>query len=133
VLAGYLLVKDAAGQSGVGGSEDPRQTLYHYTNEKGQQGILESQELQPSLKENNPKDAYYGDGQYLSDIVPGTMRNAQLSRIFLVHPFAGQKFSHYVEIDVTGLEVVQGRENVFVIPNGGPLDLTGRIVGLGKN
>lgn len=42
-------------------------TLYHYTNEKGLNGILESNELRPSLKANNPKDARYGDGQYLSE------------------------------------------------------------------
>ncbi len=43
-------------------------TLYHYTNEKGMNGIVESKKLNPSLKANNPKDARYGDGQYLFDI-----------------------------------------------------------------
>jgi hypothetical protein len=87
----------------------------------------------PSLKARNPKDARYGDGQYLSDIAPGTRTNAQLSRNFIGQPFQGSRFSHYVEVDVTGLNVVQGRDNVFVVPNSGPLDLTGRIVSSGVN
>lgn len=119
-----------------GSSEDPEpipQTLYHYTNAAGQQGILSSQELRPSLKAANPKDARYGDGQYLTDIAPGTKTQGQLSAAFLRVPWAGQKFTHYIEIDTTGLNVVKGRENVFVVPNDGPLDLTGRIVSSGMN
>lgn len=53
-----------------GGSE--KQTLYHYTNQKGLTGITESNQLNPSLKANNPNDARYGNGQYLSDIEPQT-------------------------------------------------------------
>lgn len=36
------------------------------------------------------------------------------------------------EIDVTDLNVVQGRDGVFVIPNESPLDLTDRIVSFEK-
>jgi len=96
-------------------------------------GIVDSNELRASTKAASPKDARYGDGQYLSDIQPGTMTPGQLSRNFLGHPFSGSRFTHYVDIDVTGLNVVKGRENVFVVPNDGPLDLTGRIVGWGAN
>jgi HYD1 signature containing ADP-ribosyltransferase len=119
--------------SSVEGSNSPGQTLFHYTNEAGQQGIVDSQELLPSLKAANPQDAKFGDGQYLSDIEPGTRTNAQLSRSFIGQPFQGARFSNFVEIDVSGLDVVQGRENVFVILNVGPLDLTGRIVSWGVN
>jgi hypothetical protein len=111
--------------------EAAAQTLFHYTNEAGHAGILESEALNPSLKALNPADARYGNGQYLSDIVPGTKTPAQLSREFLGMPFHGSRFTHYVEIDVSGLNVVQGRPGVFVIPNEGPLDLAGRIVGSG--
>ncbi|WP_203218224.1 HYD1 signature containing ADP-ribosyltransferase family protein [Nocardia brasiliensis] len=44
-----------------------------------------------------------------------------------------QQFSHFLEIDVTGLTVVQGRPGVFVVPNTEPLDLSGRIVRSGRN
>ena len=106
-------------------------TLFHYTNEEGLAGILESEELLPSLKAVNPKDARFGNGQYLSDIVPGTRTPAQLSRTFLGQPFQGARFTHFVEIDVEGLQVIKGRSGVLVVPNEGPLDLAGRIISSG--
>jgi RHS repeat-associated protein len=111
----------------------PRRTLYHYTTEEGMNAIVNSKKLKPSLKAVNPKDARYGDGQYLSDIVPGTKTPAQLSSAFVRIPFQGKRFTHYVEIDVTDLDVVKGRDGVFVVPNAGDLDLTNRIVSFGKN
>jgi len=94
---------------------------------------LKSKKLNPSLKANNPKDARFGDGQYLSDISPGSMTCAQLSRYFIGQPFQGNKFKNYVEIDVTGLNVTKGRDGVFVLPNNKPLDLTNRILSSGAN
>lgn len=108
------------------------QTLFHYTNEKGLSGILDSGELNPPLKALNPNDVRYGNGQYLSDIVPGTKTSAQLSREFLGQPFQGAKYTHYLEIDVSDLNVIQGRPGVFVIPGETSLDLTGRIISSGK-
>jgi hypothetical protein len=122
----------AANQAGNQGEANEIKTLYHYTNEEGLKGILSSKKLNPSLKANNPKDARYGDGQYLSDIKPGTKRPGQLSAAFIRIPWQGRKFDHYIEIDVTGLKVVKGRENVFVIPNVVPLDISNRIVSYGK-
>jgi hypothetical protein len=106
--------------------------LYHYTNESGLAGILKSKTLLPSTRARNPKDARYGDGQYMTDIAPGAKRLAQLSRIFLGHPWAGPRFSHRVDIQVGGLTVVFGRANVFVILNTGPLDIKDRLVGYGR-
>ena len=126
VLAGFW----ADGENVIARAPEGR-TLFHYTDEAGHTGILDSEALNPSLKALNPKDARYGNGQYLSDIVPGTKTPAQLSREFLGIPFQGSRFTHYVEIDVSGLNVVEGRAGVFVIPNEGPLDLGGRIVGSG--
>ncbi|MBP3611323.1 MAG: hypothetical protein J6J42_13425 [Lachnospiraceae bacterium] len=91
-----------------------------------------AKKLNPSLKANNPKDCFYGEGQYLSDIVPGTKSPAQLSSIFIHNPFQGAKYAYYVEIDVTDLDVVYGRDNVFVILNQESLDLMDRIVSYGK-
>ena len=61
------------------------------------------------------------------------MTSNQLSRAFLGAPFWGSRLTSFVEIDVSGLNVVEGRAGVFVIPNEGPLDLSGRIVGWGAN
>ncbi len=107
--------------------------LYHYTSKEGYDAILASQVLQPSLKANNPKDARYGDGQYLSDILPGTKRPGQLSYIFLNIPFQGKQFTHYIGIVVTGLTVVKGRDYVFVVLNVGPLSLSGILASHGEN
>jgi len=115
-----------------GAQSTNRTTLYHYTNQKGLEGIISSQQLNASTSETNPNDVRYGNGQYLSDIVPGTKTPAQLSRAFLNVPWQGRRYTNYVEIDVTGLNVKQGRSGVFVIPNNGPLDVSNRIVSLGK-
>lgn len=68
-----------------------------YTDEAGQGGILDGGKLNPSLKSDSPKDARCGDGQYLTDIAPGTRSCARLSACFLGIPFQGRKFTHYVE------------------------------------
>ena len=106
---------------------------HHYTSEAGHAGILASKTIRASLKANNAKDARYGDGQYLSDIEPGTKRPGQLSMIFFGMPYAGRRFSHYVTIDTKGLEVLFGRTYVYVIKNSGPLDISKRLVANGKN
>jgi hypothetical protein len=106
-------------------------TLFHYTNEEGLAGILESGELRASTKAANPNDVRYGDGQYLTDIAPGTRTRAQLSRAFIGQPFQGQKFTHFIEIDMEGLNAFRGRESVFVVPGVTPLSLRGRIVRYG--
>jgi hypothetical protein len=102
------------------GQASSPEKLYHYIDQKGHDGILESQNLRAFTKEKNPKDVRYGDGQYLTDITPGSKTLGQLSRAFVCVPYAGQKYTHFVEIDVRGLNVVEGRPGVFVIPNSGP-------------
>lgn len=121
-------VKSSVRSGCEGGGES--KALYHYTNEKGMNGIKETNQLNPSLKANNPKDARYGDGQYLSDINPNTQTPVSLAKKFINVPNK-YKYTHYVKIDVTGLDVIQGRESVFVIPNDSPLDLTNRIISTG--
>lgn len=107
--------------------------MWHYTSATNLTAIVKSLRLEPSLQARNPRDARYGDGQYVSDIPPGTLSASQLSYCFVRVPYALRRFTHYVEIDVTGLEVIRGRENVFVIPGCKALDLTGRIVSWGSN
>ena len=107
--------------------------LYHYTDAAGLQGIIGSGVLRASTAASGASDVRYGDGQYLTDIAPGTMTAAQLSRALIGHPFAGQRFSHYVALDVTGLNVTQGRAGVYVVPNSQALDIRGRLVSSGAN
>ena len=105
--------------------------LYHYTNEKGLNGILESEKLFPSLKANNPKDARYGNGQYLSDIAPYDTTPMSLSSKFINVPNK-YKYTNYIKIDVKGLEVIEGRNGVFLIPNESILNIRGRIIEYGN-
>lgn len=108
-------------------------TLYHYTFEKGLAGILDTGTLNLSLKANNPKDARYGNGQYFTDIAPGSKSNGQLSREFYATPWKYKQTSHYLEIDTNGLNVIKGREGVYLVPNESSLDITNRIVNYGEN
>jgi len=126
---GSRMVNAIAGRFG---GQAGRQTLFHYTNESGFNGILESGSLNASLRALNPRDVRYGNGQYLSDIVPGSMSPAQLSRQFLNNPFQGGKFQLYIEIDVSGLNAIQGRPGVFVIPGNVPLNINGLIRSAGR-
>jgi hypothetical protein len=103
-------------------------TLHHYTSEEGHEGIIQSKSIRPSFRASNPKDARFGDGQYLSDILSGTKRPGQLSMLFFGMPFAGRRFTHYVSINTKGLDVVFGRQSVYVVKNSGPLDISKRLV-----
>lgn len=107
--------------------------LYHYTSADGLAGILKTKSIRPSLRADNPKDARYGNGQYVSDILPGTRRPGQLSLLFLNMPWAGKRFTHFVAIDIRGLEIVSGRAHVFLIVNEKPLDISKRLVNSGPN
>jgi RHS repeat-associated protein len=123
------VMKDASAEAD---SSDIPPKLYHYTSEAGMKGILESETLNPSLKALNPNDVRYGNGQYLSDIAPGTMTPAQLSRAFINNPFQGARYTNFIEINTANLNVIQGRPGVYVIPNEVPLDLSGRITNSGQ-
>ncbi len=113
------------------GEKSPN-SLYHYTDDKGLEGIMNSKKINPSLKEVNPKDARYGNGQYLSDIQPGTKTTGQLSAKFFGIPWLKKRVSNYVEIDVSDLPVKKGREGVYLVPNEEPLDISKRIISSGK-
>ncbi|MCX5604436.1 DUF6531 domain-containing protein [Streptomyces phaeochromogenes] len=124
-------------------------TLYHYTTEEGLKGILESKQL---FHATGPVHARFGDGQYFTDIAPDVVKSLKkadldprdagrggISRYQLVGRLFGRptkwglgKTTHYVAIDVTGLEIKQGRPWVFLHPNDGPLDISDRIVRHGK-
>lgn len=105
--------------------------LYHYTNEVGMNGILESGQLNPSLWRAGTKDVRYGEGQYLTDITPGSLPPANIAQKLIGVPNK-YKFTHYVEIDTMGMPVVVGRPGAFVIRNTSPLDVGGRVIGSGR-
>lgn len=126
VTWGAMQVCDPYGRSGP-------EVLWHYTTEANQKSILSACRLEPSRRARNPRDARYGDGQYLTDIAPGTMPRTRLAWWLVRHPGASWRFTHYIALDVTGLDVVYCRKHVFLIPNWEALDLTNRIVSSGAN
>ena len=107
--------------------------LYHYTNLTALTAILSEQSLKPSLRRHRRRDARYGDGLYLTDIFPGTLPNDQLSDLLVQNAAEADRFTHFLAIDVTGLEVIEGREHIFVVPRRKNLSLAGRIVRTGGN
>ena len=87
--------------------------LYHYTSRVALESILKSNQLWPSLRSSRPRDVRYGEGQYLTDVEPGQMTGAQLSRLLLGHPFEANRFTHFVALSVDGLTIKQGRPGDF--------------------
>ena len=108
------------------------EVLYHYTTKKGLAGILESKQLRPSLVSVNPKHSRFGDGQYFTDIVPGSMSIIGILKALIHVPYPKPKFAYFVKIDVSGLAIQKGREHVFFLHNTHNLDLTGRILSFGR-
>lgn len=105
--------------------------LFHCTNGLGMTAIVRSEILRPSRMRRHSKDVRYGNGQYFSDIVPGSLTPAQLSRALLGMPFQGHRFTHFVAIDMRGLTVMRCRPGVFLVANEFALSLSGRIVEYG--
>jgi len=122
-------------------------TLIHYTNQEGMEGIVDSKAIRPSIGEKN---ARFGHGQYFTDIKPETIGGRTMKDIPKADVAAGKisqgqlaaniygdarklnSVSHYVEIDVTGLEVEEPRPGTFLIRGETDLDITNRIAGHGK-
>jgi len=129
VSIGISLTKYAIANA-VSKKANQKLTLYHYTNEKGLNGIVNSNKLNPSLKANNLKDARHGNGQYLTDIAPNNTTPTKLAKKLINVPNK-YKFTHYIEINVSGLNIIKGRNGVYVILNEEALDLTGRIISTG--
>jgi RHS repeat-associated protein len=117
----------ALGGEGAAAEGAARSTLYHCTTEEGLQGILESGELNASV--GGPAVATHGPGQYLTNVSPDAgLSLYQISRRIYLMPWKNASVTHYLEVDVSGLQVEQHAPYIFRVPGEGPLDLTGRIV-----
>jgi RHS repeat-associated protein len=110
---------------------EERNTLYHYTNLNGLAGILYSGQILPSLGADNPRDARYGDGQYFSDISPWLYNPRQLASRFINVP-NDYRFTHFIEIDITGLNIERHKNGVFVHPSQEPLCIINRVESFGQ-
>jgi hypothetical protein len=134
-----------------------RTSLFHYSDDTGIAGIIESQNLR---KSTGYEHARYGDGVYLSDVAPESIvartkhdltpaerKSGKLTIDNVATFFYGrsnltnsEKIMNFVEIDITGLKVRQGltktgddfRTGVQFILTDTNLDLNGRIIRKGK-
>jgi hypothetical protein len=110
-------------------------TLYHYTDEAGQNGIVSSGEMWPSTKAKDPTDARLGDGQYFTDIAPGTMTEEKLASLFYRNSNKAYKVTHFVEVSVRSLDIHTDadRPHIMVILNSGNLNVRGLLMTSGRN
>lgn len=121
--------------------------LYHFTSEAGLEGMNNSTKLLPS---SGAKNARFGNGQYFTDISPdniggdtlrdlseadikaGKISKGQLAVVLYGDARKTKSLSHFVAIDLTGLEVEEVRPGTFLIKSDEPLDISNRIVKVGK-
>ena len=103
-------------------------TLDHYTDAAGYAGIMRDMAIVSSTFARRQSDVRYGDGVYLTDLAPGTLRASRLLRRIIGQPFPRSKVAYHVGVDIRGLEVSFGRDHVYVIPGRGDLDIRGRLV-----
>ena len=102
--------------------------LIHYTTENGYKSIMESKQLLPSV---GIKHARYGDGQYFTDLNSIDYTVGQLSRRLYRVPWNKSHLTHFIKIDVSGLNIIKNGPHNFLLPNNQPLNLNNRIVGGG--
>lgn len=107
---------------------DSPTSLTHYTTEQGYNSIMESGQLLPST---GPIHARFGDGQYLTDINSLNFTAGQVSRRLYGVPWNTNSLTHYIKIDVTGLNVIRNIPHNYLIPNNQPLNISNRILGGG--
>lgn len=105
-------------------------TLFHYTNEAGYKAIMETGELLPSI---GAKNARYGAGQYFTDIAPGTATVGQTSARLYGVPWNKSKLTHYIEVEVSNLNIIQNKPYNFLNPSSSPLNLNGKVVSHGQS
>lgn len=103
-------------------------TLTHYTTKEGYNSIMTEQQLLPSTGKIH---ARFGDGQYFTDINPIDFTAGQVSRRLYGVPWKTNSLTHYIQIDVTGLNVIKNAPFNYYIPNNQPLIINNRIVSSG--
>ncbi|WP_405924585.1 HYD1 signature containing ADP-ribosyltransferase family protein [Streptomyces sp. NBC_00035] len=109
------------------------ESLFHYTDETGYEGILTTGQITPSLKSGPRKDADFGDGQYFTDIPPGKLTHALLAQRIYGNPLLSHRIPYFFEINIGGLNLYEVRENIFLVPNQVALDVIKRRISSGKN
>jgi RHS repeat-associated protein len=102
--------------------------LRHYTTEAGYKAIMESGELLASV---GVKNARHGAGQYFTDIMTAEMTWGQVSHRLFGVPWNYRKLTHFVDVNMTGLNVIKNAPHNFLVPGTGSLSIQGRVINHG--
>ena len=121
------------GASGYSGSGDQgyvsttNRYKYHYTNEQGLQGIVQSGKIYPSR--NTERDAVLGQGVYLTDRAPNTGKSRILQNNYGPDPgyHKQDRADYYIKIPADAVPTIKENSSRGVYKNAysGPLDLRG--------
>lgn len=122
-LVGSAVTAEASASVSTGGN-----VLRHYTSESGYQAIMESGELLSSV---GAKNARHGSGQYFTDLMAGDLTSGQVSRRLFGVPWNSNKLTNFIDVDLSGLKVIENTSNNFLVPNTASLSLQGRIINHG--
>ena len=106
----------ARGAQGMANATRASNTMRHYTTEAGYNAIMETGELLPSV---GIKNARHGSGQ--------------ISRKLFGVPWNTKKLTHFIDVDVSGLNVLKNSSNNFLVPGANSLNLNGRVMNHGKS
>jgi hypothetical protein len=124
--------------------------LYHYTDEAGLEGILETQTLWASPAGVGDGFATHGPGQYLTDLPPtGLLSRSNYSQALFNSPVPRRKVEYWLRIDIRELAIRRVRDlytnniradrraaiatlGIYLRTGSGALPLEGRIMGYGR-
>lgn len=112
-------------------NDKKRVVLFHYTDGNGYTGILQSGVIWSTLKNNRPRDARLGQGQYFTDIAPFTMSLPDLSYELYRNRSQVNQLKFYLAIDLTGLKLRNGapqRPHIYAHVSDYDLNVRQRIV-----
>ena len=90
---------------------------------------MESGELLPSIGMIN---ARHGAGQYFTDLT-SEYTAGQVSRRLFGVPWITSKFTHYIDVDLTGLNIIKNMLDNYLVLGTSCLSLNGRIVNHGSS
>ena len=125
--AGDSVLSEQREKSGI----DVRRTVLLVDNADNRNLALSSRNLD-GVKLVSSRDVNVYDLLGHEHILLSQAAAQKLSEALVRNIHQAEKFTHYLEINPDGLNVIKGRSGVYVIPNEVPLDLNNRIISSGK-
>lgn len=91
---------------------------------------MESRELLFSIGVKNER---HGAGQYFTDLTDVNLTAGQISRRLFGVPWNTRKLTHFIDVDVSGLNVIKNAQHNYIITGTNSLPLNNRIVNHGTS